>query len=243
MNKNISIDNFPAHHSYKEDGQKHPGLIVIHEIWGLNDNIKNIADRFAEQGYSVIAPDLFHDVQFEGKIDQALLDEMHNPQTRDEAQKKMRAIMAPIMAPEFAKDAITKLKKCLDYLLSDEHVNGHIAVVGFCFGGSYSFHLSAKDQRIKAAVPFYGQPPAEDEILNIECPVLAFYGDQDKALMQSLPKLTEDMKKNDKNFEAMVYQNTGHAFFNDTNERMYNADAAKDSWNKVLVFLQENLKN
>src|ERR1700722_12871280 len=101
MNKDITISNFPAYHAYPDDGKKHPGLIVIHEIWGLDAHVKNGADRFAAQGYSVIAPNLFHGMSFEGKIDQVLLDEMHNPETRDEAQKKMRALMAPIMAPEF----------------------------------------------------------------------------------------------------------------------------------------------
>src|ERR1700683_5178138 len=93
--KDIQIENMPAYHSYPEDGRKHPGLIVIHEIWGLNAHIKDVADRFAREGYSVVAPNLFHGMSFEGKIDQSLLDEMHDPSTRDEAQKKMRAILAP----------------------------------------------------------------------------------------------------------------------------------------------------
>jgi carboxymethylenebutenolidase len=82
----------------------------------------------------------------------------------------------------------------------------------------------------------------QDEIPRIDCPVLAFYGDQDTGLIQSLPKLKEDMTKSGKNFEAVVYPNAGHAFFNDTNARMYNPAAAKDAWEKVLTFLKKNLK-
>lgn len=242
MKKDITIGELPAYHSYPDDGKKHPGLIVIHEAWGLNEHIKNVADRFAQQGYSVVAPNLFHGVPFEGKLDQSLLDELHNPETRDEAQKKMRAAMAPIMAPEFAEGAVSRLKQCVDYLIADEHVNGEIAVLGFCFGGTYSFHLAANDQRIKAALPFYGQPPMAGEIPTLNCPVLAFYGDKDERLMESLPKLTKDMRENDKTFEPIVYRGTGHAFFNDTNKRMYNAEAAKDSWEKTLVFLKTHLK-
>jgi carboxymethylenebutenolidase len=242
MNKEITIGGSPAYLSFPEEGIKYPGLIVIHEIWGLEDHIKDVADRFAKQGYAVIAPNLFHDTAFEGKIDQKILDDMHNPQTRDEAQKKMRDLMAPIMSPAFAERALVRLKQCVDYLLADKKTNNNIAVIGFCFGGTYSFHLAAKDSRIKAAVPLYGRPPAENEIPDINCPVLAFYGEEDKNLMDTLPQLKVNMKKHNKNFEAVVYENTGHAFFNNTNPRMYREFAAKNAWERILVFLKSNLK-
>jgi carboxymethylenebutenolidase len=157
MKKNINIGNFDGYHSTPEDAKQHPGLIVIHEIWGLDGHIRNVADRFSAQGYIVVAPNLFHGVTFEGKIDQVLMDELRKPETRDEAQKKMRAIIAPIMAPEFAQGALARLKQCVDYLLGDKQVNGQVGVLGFCFGGTYSFHLAAGDRRINVAVPFYGQ--------------------------------------------------------------------------------------
>jgi carboxymethylenebutenolidase len=116
-----------------------------------------------------------------------------------------------------------------------------VGVTGFCFGGSYTFHLAAHDTRIKAAVPFYGQPPAPDEIPQITCPILAFYGDQDANLMQSLPQLKEDMARDNKQFEAVVYPGAGHAFFNDTNAYMYNPGFAKDAWEKTLAFLHKHL--
>lgn len=241
--KDVTIGNLPAYHSYPDDGEKHPGLIVIHEIWGLDDHIKDVANRFAAEGYSVLAPNLFHDVSFASKINPGLFDEMNNPATRDEAQKKMRELFAPMQSPEFAQDMVVKLKKCVDYLLADEHVDGQIGVLGFCFGGTYSFALATNDSRIKAAAPYYGHPPKSEDIPGIACPILAFYGDQDANLMQSLPQLREDMQKNRKQFEAVVYPNAGHAFFNDTNARMYNPRAAQDAWGKTLTFLSKNLRN
>ena len=232
----------PAYHSYPDDGAKHPGLIIIHEIWGLNDHTRDVADRFAKEGYSVIAPSLFHGLSFEGKVDQTILDEMQNPETRDEAQKKMRAIMAPMQAPEFAGQMLAKLEECVKYLLEDAHVvSEDVGVLGFCFGGTYSLALGALDPRIKAIVSFYGHPLKEEKIILLNCPVLAFYGEKDENLMQSLPEFKKIMEAHNKDFTDIVYPNTGHAFFNDTNARMYDADAAQDAWIKTLAFLKKNL--
>ncbi len=241
IRKDIEIGATPAYYSYPNDSKTHPGLIVIHEIWGLVDHIKNVADRFAAEGYSVLAPNLFYGLSFEGKVDQGLLEEMGDPSKRDEAQKKMRALLVPIQAPKFSEKTITKLKECTEYLLSDVHVDGHVGVLGFCFGGTYSFALAATEKRIEAAVPFYGQPPAQDSIPLINCPVLALYGEQDINLINSLPQLKDSMHMCNKNFEAVVYPHTGHAFFNDTNIRMYNAEAAKDAWERTLAFLAQHL--
>jgi carboxymethylenebutenolidase len=239
QHKDLTLGQLPAYHVYPDDGGAHPGVIVIHEIWGLTDHIKDVADRLAQAGYSVVAPNLFYGMPFEGKIDQSLLQEMHDPQKRDEAQKKMREVMAPISVPEFAAQAVADLKRCADYLLADHNVTGRVAVMGFCFGGSYAYHLAAQDGRIQAAVPFYGQPAAAEEVGRINCPVLAFYGDQDVNLMQSLPALRENMKNHGKTFEAVVYSGTGHAFFNDTNARMHHPEYAKDAWQKTLAFLAQ----
>jgi carboxymethylenebutenolidase len=240
MKKDLTINNAPAYHSYPDDGKKHPGLVLIEEIWGVSDHIKSVVDRFAAEGYSVIAPELLPKGILE-MLTPEFRRELFDPQKRNEAQPKMRAAMEPIRQPEYAKGAIATLRACVDYLNADTHVNGNIGVVGFCFGGTYSFQLAAHDARIKAAIPFYGQPPAEEEILNISGPVLAFYGDQDTNLMQSLSMLKDNMKKHKKSFEAVVYPGVGHAFFNDTNPHAYNREAATDAWNKSLAFLKTEL--
>ncbi len=240
MKKELIIGAASAYHSYPDNGRKHPGLILIEEIWGLNDHIKDVADRFAKEGYSVLAPELLPR-ELLGQLTPEFRSALFDPAKRDEVQPKMRAAMQPIMQPEYAKDTIAILKKCVDYLLVDGHVEGKVGVLGFCFGGSYSFHLAANDRRIRAAVAFYGQAPSADEIPYIDCPVLAFYGDQDINLMQSLPQLKASMKEHGRNFEAVVYPNAGHAFFNDTNTRMYNPSAAKDAWEKTLAFLKKHL--
>jgi len=243
MHKDVIVGTTPAYHTYPDTGERNPGLIVIHEIWGLVPHIKNIADRFAAQGYSVLAPNLFYEFSFEGKVDQSVLAQMQQPETRDEAQKKMREIFAPVRTPEFGAQVVAMLKECVDYLTQDGGVDAeHIGVIGFCFGGTYSFALAAADPRIKAAVPFYGQPLAEEKIKNLQCPVLAFYGAHDTALADSLPAFKDAMQNEGKDFTAVMYPDTGHAFFNDTNERMYNAADAQDAWAKTLAFFAKNLR-
>jgi carboxymethylenebutenolidase len=238
--KDLTINGVPVYHSYPNDTEKHPGLILIEEVWGVNAHIRSVADRFAAEGYSVLSPELLPEGLL-AMLTPQLQKDLFDPEKRNEVQPKLRAAMQPVMQPEYAKGTIATLKACVDYLLADEHVDGEVGVLGFCFGGTYAFHLAANDPRVKVAVPFYGQAPAEEEIPNIACPVLAFYGDQDANLMESLPALKENMKKAGKPFEPVVYPGAGHAFFNDTNSRAYNREAAEDAWRKTLVFLKTNL--
>ena len=243
MNANITLqDGTPAYFTHP-DGSKTPAIVLIHEIWGLADHIKDVANRLRTEGYAVLAPNLFAGTSFTGKVDQTILNEMANPATRDEAQKKMREIFAPTRSPEFAEEMIKKLKTCFNFLFNEVHTNGQIAVVGFCFGGTFSFALAIHEPRLKAAVVFYGRPPEPlDQVAKIQCPILAFYGEKDSALVEPLPRLNDAMRTYKKNFEYVIYPGTGHAFFNDTNLKMYNKDAAEDSWKRTLILLNKHFQ-
>ena len=244
MAQKISIaPNLPASYATPKEKGKHPAVILIHEIWGLTPHIMDVADRLAKEGYVCAAPDLFADVEFEDHgVDQTIMAEMHDPAKRDEAQKKMRAHFAPVHSPDFAHGVLKKLGNVFHYLSKDENVNGNIAIMGFCFGGTYSLAFAAKESKLKAAISFYGTAPEPDKIATIMCPMLAFYGEKDERLMEALPVLREEMKKQGKHFESFVYPNVGHEFFNDTNPVTYNAEAAGDAWKKTLVFLEKNVK-
>lgn len=225
-----------------EGDGKYPGLIIIHEVWGLTDHVREVANRFSREGFVAIAPNFFYDVEFNDHVDQSILGEMQDPEKRDDAQKKMRSALAPLQVPGFSEGMITKLEAAISTLLNHPCVSGQFGCVGFCFGGTYTFMLATREPRLKAAVPFYGQPPAQDEVANISCPVLAFYGERDTALVEGLPVLKEAFEKYSKPFEAIVYPNCGHAFFNDTNPKTYNFPAALDAWEKTLAFLHKNLE-
>lgn len=223
-------------------GETKGGVIVIHEVWGLNGHTKSIADRFADQGYTALAPSLLFETDIAKHADKLALD-LFNPKTRNETQPKLRTLMAPMRDPGFAPKTLGRIKACFDYLYGLLAPGQKVAICGFCFGGSYSFSLAMDEPRLAAAVPFYGHADLSDpaKLKQIKCPILAFYGAKDENLMAGLPELKEAMQKAGVAFTAQVYPDCGHAFFNDTNPYAYNEAAAKDAWQKTLDFLNKNL--
>jgi len=235
--------DFPAYVAVPRQGVL-GGVIVIHEVWSLDEHTKDVARRLATEGYVTLAPNLLSGTELDGGLDPQLLQRAQNPETRDEAQKELRAKMAPLQSPEFATTTVNKLKSCFEWLIGKPEVQGHVAVIGFCFGGTYAFALAVHEPRLKAAVPFYGHADQSiEELRKINCPILAFYGEEDTGLTEKLPELIANMKAASRDFQYHVYPNTGHAFFNDTNPNRYNEAAAKDSWQKTLAFLSKNLQN
>ena len=216
-----------------------PGLIIVHEIWGLDKHIKDVAGRFAAQGYGVVAPDLLSDTGILQQIRPTLFADLRDPQKKHEAQAKMRTLLQPLQSEEFARSTMAKVQACFDYLGG---ASGRVGVVGFCFGGTWGWHLATTEPKLKAAVCFYGQPPQPlEKVADIRCPVLALYGEQDERLMASLPDVQKAMKEHGKDFTCKIYPKTGHAFFNDTNPQAFNQAARDDAWGVTVGFLRANV--
>jgi len=242
-----SSKTFPVYLA-KPEGEPRGGVIVIHEAWALNEHTKSIADRLAAEGYVALAPNLLSETDI-SKLPaeklQEIQEDLFNPdqEKRTAVQPKLRAMMAPMQAPEFGKETIEKLKVCFDHLYAMSEVNEKVAVWGFCFGGTYSFSLAINEPRLKLSLPFYGGCDADvEELKKITCPVRAFYGEKDERLITALPDLTKRMEEAGVDFESKVYPNAGHAFFNDSNPYAYVKDAAEDAWGRVLGLLREHLK-
>ncbi|MCA1957818.1 MAG: dienelactone hydrolase family protein [Nitrospira sp.] len=218
---NVMVKAFVAAPMTKE---RRPAIIVIQEWWGLTDHIKDIARRYAAEGYVAIAPDLY------SRLGHVL--------TTDpgEAGKLMNSLKQ--------EDGLKDLNATVTYLKSVPEVDGaRIGVTGFCMGGSYALMLPCVNPDVKAAVPFYGQVPNPDTPLqNLSAPVLYFYGEDDGWITKAdVQRLAAALKKYNKPGEIKTYPGAPHAFFRDNDPSVYRPEAAKDAWARTKAFFKQHL--
>jgi carboxymethylenebutenolidase len=219
-----------------------PALILIHEVWGVNDNIKGIAEQLRDEGYIVLAPNLLNGTGVIEKMSPRLFADLQNPAKRHQAQIEMRDALQPLLTPEFAEAALAKLKAAFKYLTIHSQCDGNIGAIGYCFGGTCAFQLAIHEPMLVAAVIYYGQPPRPIEnVEKIKAPIMAFYGKKDQSLMAVLAELEQAMERYNKDFSSVVYPDAGHAFANSTNVATYDKAAAEDAWSKALDFLRRHL--
>jgi carboxymethylenebutenolidase len=198
-----------------------PGIVVIQEWWGLVPHIKEVADRFAAEGFVALAPDLYHG------------DVARSP---DEAGKMMMALNIA----QTEKD----LRGAVEYLLSQEATAGEsVGTVGFCMGGVLSLYAASKNERVGACVVFYGiHPKVEPDFEHLRAPVLGLYAEKDAFVPPAaVHALEEKMREHGKAIETHIYPGTDHAFFNDTRPEVYDAAAAADAWRRTIEFFRKNL--
>jgi len=209
--------------STPEGKGRHAAVVVIHENRGLNDHTRDVARRFAAEGFTALAPDL---ISRKGGT--------ASMQSPDKAREALSSI-----TPE---EATTDLKAALAFLDAHARVRpGQLGSVGFCWGGARSFLLAAESERLRAAVVFYGSAPPPEKLAQVRAPILGLYGETDERITSRVPEVAEALKKAGKKFEYKIYPGAGHAFFNDTGQR-YDANAAKDAWARTLAFFREHLK-
>lgn len=228
----------------RPDGLVRGGLVLIHEVWGLVGHTRDVADRFAREGYVVLAPDLLADQGITEESTAGLGEALTGPdaEARNQAQPKFRALLAPLQNPEFGALTTERIQACFSFLHEDADVAGRVGIIGFCFGGTYSFSFAVDEPRLMACVPFYGQAHfSDEELARISAPVLAFYGEDDESLVNALPALESSMTAAGVDFTARVYPGAGHAFFNDSNRFAYRPDAAADAWSLTLDFLARHI--
>ncbi|HEY7269139.1 MAG TPA: dienelactone hydrolase family protein [Dehalococcoidia bacterium] len=199
-------------------GGRSPCVIVIQEWWGLVPHIKDLADRFAGEGFLALAPDLYH-----------------GP-TATEPDGAMQ------LARSLAWDsALHDLRASAKYLKARPESNGKLGVVGFCMGGGLSFRFAAHSDAPDAAVIFYGSSPSQlDEAKSVACPVLGLYGETDTRITSQAPALAEAMQAAGKPFEYRVYQGAPHGFFNNESAQFDRA-ASEDAWPRTLAFFRQHL--
>ena len=229
----VTIRGFLAHPA---DPKPKPGIVVIHEWWGLNDHIKDIAQRFAREGFVALAPDLYSRLPAPAGAQGGPGD---NKVTKDptEAAKLMEGLQSQIVLTDL--NAVVTM-----YLKAQPFVDPlKIGVVGFCMGGTFALMLVSHNSDIKAAVPFYGQIPPTDNLKYLLAPILYIYGGQDGWITkQDVERLQQGLKQFGRPGEVKIYDNCPHAFFNDTRADVYRSNEAKDAWQRTLAFLRQHLR-
>ncbi|HET7654439.1 MAG TPA: dienelactone hydrolase family protein [Acidimicrobiales bacterium] len=203
-----------------------PGVVVIQEWWGLVPQIRGVCDQLATEGFTALAPDLYHG-------DVAEHDEMD----------KAGHLMSTLPMDRAARDMVG----AVDYLLAHDSVRGHaVGIVGFCMGGMLTLALAAKaGDKIGAAVPYYGAPLGENEPdwSGLSAPVLGHYAENDDFFPPDAVKaLGEKLTDMGKDVTLYFYPGTGHAFANETNALgTYDEDATRQAWVRTLEFLRAKL--
>ena len=198
-----------------------PAVIVIHEWWGLNDNIRAMADRLAAEGYIVLAVDLFG-----GEVATSV------------GQARVFA-MSVVENPESATENIRKAYEFINSVAGAPRIGS----LGWCFGGGWSLTTATLfPDELDAAVIYYGQVTAdEDQLRDIQAPILGLFGAEDTAItVDSVRQFETALERLRKTHDINIYPGVGHAFANPTGQN-YNAAAADDAWQKTLDFLDHNL--
>ena len=182
---------------YPEVKDKATTIVLIHEIFGLTDWAREMADELAAEGYIVIAPDLLYGSVTNGGTEELI-------KSGGNVGKAIQALPPAQITAD--------LDAAVDYATKLDASNGKVVVAGFCWGGGQSFRFATNNKEVKAAFVFYGTPPNEGDLARINCPVYGFYGGNDARVTATVPHATEQMKAAGKTYEPVIYDGAGHGF-------------------------------
>lgn len=212
----IQLSGFTAR---PEGNGPFPAVVVIHEAFGLNDNIKGVVRRFANEGYAALAADLFA-----GRNQMVC----------------MARLFSGLLFNSLNHEGIQNLKGTLDYFAAQPEVDSaRIGAIGFCMGGSFAIAWASTDPRLKAIAPYYAMNPRPFEAVKRLCPVVASYPGQDFTAGAG-KKLDIELDADNIPHDIKVYPGTHHSFFNEL-RGTYNAEATEDSWGRVKAFFKTHI--
>jgi carboxymethylenebutenolidase len=193
-------------------------IVLIHEWWGINDHIRDLAGRYANEGYLCVAPDLYR-----GRV------------ARD-AQEASALMHALALA-----DGMETIRKAIDVTKETYGVT-KFGITGYCMGGTFALRAACELNELEASAPFYGDVPEDEVLAKLKVPTLFIAGSRDNWITpEKVNGLKEAARKYDLPIEVLSYD-ADHAFFNDTRPDAYNAAAASDAWQRVLAHFGKHLR-
>lgn len=200
------------------DGEgSHPAVILIHEWWGLNDNIRWYADKFADEGYVALAVDLY------------------NGESTD-TPEQARALATSVR--ENLQPAFANLEAAVDYLHTLPSVNdAQLASVGWCFGGGWSYEMAKNDMGVQASVMYYGQFAPEDDLEMMKSMIMGHFGEEDQSIpVDDVKAFRAKLHTLSGEHQIYIYENVGHGF-----ARNLDNESAREAWERTLEFLRDQL--
>jgi len=200
-----------------------PALVLIHEWWGLNENIEELAVEFAEQGYVALAVDLY-----EGDV----------ATTPEEAGALAGSVR------ENTDAAFANLEAAVVYLRAHPDViEDQLASVGWCFGGQWAYNMAVNGLDIDASVMYYGRFAMDDDLSMMRADILGHFGEEDRSIaIDDVEQFRAKLNTLEGDHAVYIYPNAGHAFANDDREDAYNSEAAALAWQRTLEFLAEEVE-
>jgi len=201
--------------------KKYPAIVVIHENRGLQPHIKDVARRFALEGFVALAPD-------------ALSPLGGTPEKQEDA------------IPMFQKLDYEKTKQdfsaAVAYLKTNPQTTGKVGCTGFCWGGAMTNNVAVNTPDLDAAVPYYGGQPKAEDVVKIKAPMLLHYAGNDERINKGIPDFEVALKKANIEYQIYMYEGAQHAFNNDSNPERYNKEAAELAWGRTIEFFKKKLK-
>jgi carboxymethylenebutenolidase len=212
---------------YPERSTKAPVVIVIHEIFGMQDWVRGVADQLAKEGFITISPDLLSGMGPNGGGTASL---------GDQVGQTIRTLTNEMV--------VEKLNAVREYALQIPAATGRVGVIGFCWGGGEAFNYALKQPALVAAVSYYGPMPSDPkEYALAEAPILGLYGGADERVDANIPVATTELAKTGSSYEPHVFEGAGHGFLRaQDGQNGANMRATRESWPLVLEFLRKHLE-
>lgn len=198
----------------------HSAVIVVHEVFGLNSDIRRIARRFANAGYAALAPDLF---------------------AHGLPQLCVFRVLAQALRSNTGGSAVHDLRGAIDFLHRRPDIDAkRIGAIGFCMGGGLTLLFASNDQQVRAASVFYGMPPKPIDMLARACPVVGSYGADDPVIKSdTVQRIERTLTNANIPNDIKIYADAGHGFFNDG--RRHREPQSQDAWQRTLAFFEQHL--